>query len=358
MDQLHHILRYPSVALQAQSINLQFNRWTWLYISACVLIFLPFLVEIERGQVDALCLVLLSLSLFFMIRPHPKRFLAGMLLAVATLFKLHCGLVLIYLLLKKEFKFTLGFAGMWVILALASVCLYGWQLQMKYLTVEMPRISTYACYGTESMRIDPLVIGINNQTSNVKFVNMHGSPYALDSMGISAFASIPFYTKVLLQSKFTFGTWALITAAFILLLVGITELKIKRQGAKETLMSQYVYWQLTFMAVLLSGPLTWLMNSVWLIPLIPLCFYFYTHLKCRHDTIGWTLIVVGLAISAFPDESSGQRDIPLTYLFCLMKPIVGNVFCFVGLMRLYFVLRTQNLDEDEPSLIQNPINMA
>jgi hypothetical protein len=97
--------------------------------------------------------------------------------------------------------------------------------------------------------------------------------------------------------------------------------------------------------VLVSGPVTWEMNSVWLVPCIPLCFHYFYQIKSRHDAIGWALLLSGLFISGFPDESASLENLPLTYNFYIFKPIIGELLCLTGLLRMYHALRLAGPEE-------------
>ncbi len=79
---------------------------------------------------------------------------AGLLLAVATLLKLHVGLILPFLLLRRRFSVSAAYAVGMGLIVITSL-LVAPALSVDYVTHQLPRISVYGEGGTEAMLLSP-----------------------------------------------------------------------------------------------------------------------------------------------------------------------------------------------------------
>jgi hypothetical protein len=113
---------------------------------------------------------------------------------------------------------------------------------------------------------------------------------------------------------------------------------------RSFLLSEYLppaddvlYWQLVLLAVLMSGPMTWSMNMVWLTLCIALaCRYVFSYMarpsSSRAETLSLYLLVLGLIIAAMPDDRSFRVWLPVVSPIFTAKYIAAEILIFAGLL--------------------------
>lgn len=110
------------------------RRWTALPGAAIVtLTFYPVMYGVYLGQIQVLIDFAIALALLFWIGGRP--FAAGALVAVAALIKPQFGLLLVWALFRREWRFALGVLAVGVPFGLISLAVYGIHEHFEYLRV-------------------------------------------------------------------------------------------------------------------------------------------------------------------------------------------------------------------------------
>ncbi|MEW6404131.1 MAG: glycosyltransferase family 87 protein, partial [Chloroflexota bacterium] len=114
------------------------------YLAAGVVatLFFPVLTHIEIGQIDAITLLLITVSIVLITRNLKREgLLAGFCLAVATLLKLHTIYFLPFILIKKRVHVLQGFLYGIIIIILTTMIFPGRDYLYDYAINQFPRIS-------------------------------------------------------------------------------------------------------------------------------------------------------------------------------------------------------------------------
>jgi len=285
------------------------------------LTFHPLLTFLERGQIDSITLLLVTLGITLMSRKR-RSGVAGILIALATLLKLHTLLVVPYLVLRKQWRVLAGYAAGAVLIVVLSLVFCGPRALQQYVTVEFPRISRFGEWGTDDMRVDPAIVeslqpgeGLTVKDGRVypreyfRFVS-NASLVRLPVMRRiqSLLSSVGFPSPQTAASVIVFGAFLGVLAV------------LQWSGAlapSGTPQHEFVYWQLVLVIIIMSAPLTWVMNTVWLLTLLPFTIggLFASHPLAKR--ISLVLISVGLLVAAVADH----------YAFPLLLPpaVLGSI---------------------------------
>ena len=197
----------------------------------------------------------------------------------------------------------------------SSVLFCGPQALQQYVTVEFPRIAQCGEGGTEDMLVDPAIVaslqpgdGLTVKDGRVyrreyfSFVS-NASLVRLPVMRrIQALVrSIGIPSSQTLTSLFIFGAFFGVPA--VLQWCGV----LARSGTPQ---QEFLYWQLVLVIIMLSAPITWVMNTVWLLTLLPLVIngLFAFHPPARR--IGLALVSVGLLTASVADHTAFRMLLP------------------------------------------------
>ncbi len=100
----------------------------------------------------------------------------------------------------------------------------------------------------------------------------------------------------------------------------------------ETGRLEILYWFLVMVVILLSGPLTWVMNTVWLLPSIVLVSSEYRYIGDKIDSVSLSMILVGFVLSGIPDTQSFPLLIPFATRFVAHKYVVAELIIFLSML--------------------------
>lgn len=233
-----------------------------LAVALFVATFHPLLTLLERGQVDALTLLLIAAALRPLVSDGRQTVASGFLLALATVLKLNVGFLVPFLLLRRKFRLVLAYAASGLILLGVSLTLDGPALWSDYVVHEMPRISRFGERGTEEMRLPPEVLDrLRNGAPEGETIRQ-GQTYRLESFGYVANASLAW-----IVSRRGGVTPARAALVLLAVLVAVMACRPWRNGPSAgDPVRELAHWQAVMAGILLCGPLTWAMNVVWLLP--------------------------------------------------------------------------------------------
>jgi hypothetical protein len=332
--------------LAAQSFTLEPSKPGALWVIAIFTSwYYPLLPLLERGQIDALTLLLIILGLRWMIGKQHE-FLAGFLFAAASLFKLHTLLLIPFLVLRKRWKAVQG-CLLGVLITVALTFLFnGIGPTLDYAFTELPRISQYGGGGEAAMKLPTKTFTQILQGVPKGLTQKDGRVYSLGEIEFTSHATLAKTpaTVILKWAFYILGLKANITlfsatfyALFFSLLLG-WEIWYKFQPPHWKITDETGYWLMVLVIILLCAPLTWVMNTIWLIPIAGLLITYQAEQKnvAKQNLTALFLfgLAFGLLLIAIPDQANFP---PLPYWiseFLFYKYAIGELFIFVGLFAM------------------------
>jgi hypothetical protein len=324
------------LAMRSTGIGLsETAAWaTWLVAFS----FHPLLTFLERGQIDSLTLLLLTGGIALLCTRR-REGLAGFLIALATLLKLHTVLLLPFLVLRKRWRALIGYAVGGVLLLTLSLILDGPALLVRYATVEFPRISHFGEGGTPEMLVDPAALAALQPGEGLTAKD--GRVYQLESFSFVSNATLGrTRTGRSLQALLVISgipsAQSVTALVFFSALFGAVVLLQRRAGLADGSSPQrdFLYWQLGLVIVLLSAPLTWVMNAIWLLTLVPLTARELARRQPWHRSLAPVLVALGLVVAALPDHVTFSLLLPARYIgeAAWQKYVIAQLAVALGLM--------------------------
>jgi len=145
----------------------------------------------------------------------------------------------------------------------------------------------------------------------------------------------------LLFSKFKLHSSQSITAIIIFLtLFAFISFNVLRRksGIVRAQHHEFLFWQLALLVILLSAPLTWDSNTVWLIPLFPVLVSGRLIFQTSMERFSFILISIGLLLVGVPNFSPYPYIVPFGSLNDIKKfqYVIGEIIVFAGLVIFLF----------------------
>lgn len=314
----------------------------WMVVGAGTALYHPLLTHLERGQIDSLTLVLLVASIALM-RQHgqdsrlPPRLYdvaAGLLLALATLLKLHVGLILPFLVIRRRFTVSIAYAAGLTLIIIVSM-LVAPQLSRDYVQHELPRISAFGEGGTDDMLANPtqleaLVAGLPEWQTRLAGVEGTGTlvtlreyfPFVSNGTLVrEAMRTVERLHLPISISQLSVGLFGMLFGVFSFwqrLNPGIYASTQRARTAPEQGVAEFLYWAMALIVIMMTAPATWVMNLVWLLPLgvifVAEAPRVIGQVPMGLPSIGLLAIgFVGLALAAMPDRIVSPWDASIAY---------------------------------------------
>jgi hypothetical protein len=257
-----------------------------LLVAIFAILYYPLLTHLERGQVDALTLLLLVGAGVGLAKRTPRgEWSAGALLCAATLLKLHCVYMLPFLAIRKKGRALLGYLACGAaIAALTAVTPGGIAASLGYARDEMPRIARYGEWGTDEMRVPQEYLDRQLQGLPQGSTAKDGVVYRRESFRFFANGTLVRVIQRTIQQADLWVSQSLVSALvlgvlFVVMLgwqLWLPE-RLHARNPERGLVwvahpwqldarAEFLYWQIVAGIVLLAAPLTWVMNLVWLLP--------------------------------------------------------------------------------------------
>lgn len=231
--------------------------------------FYPLMTLLERGQVDGITLFLITLATKLIIENKlGARIVSGVLWALATILKLHCAFIVPFFFIRKRWTTIIGYA-IGVLSALTISLIVIPHLTIEYFTKEFPRIARFGESGSEEMRIPASLMQPLRSSFPEGYTQKDGIMYRYESFQFISNASlVRSASAVLRKIGLNAHPSALSGFFFLALLLGVWGWQNFCCASQELdNFGEVVYWQSVWVIILLSAPLTWAMNTVWLLPL-------------------------------------------------------------------------------------------
>jgi alpha-1,2-mannosyltransferase len=224
----------------------------------------PVRTLLERGQVDAFTLLLLVFTFRPALQGRTPGIASGMLLALATLLKLNAVYLALFFALRRWWRALLGLVLGGTVLLAVGAGVHGPEPLSRYATEELPRISRYGESGNPAMRLDDETLNRLRGDVPEGFGRKDGRLYRVEAEGFAANASGARFLAHVLAFRRPRAALAPLSFAILGSSLLFTAWAVRGRplsaGAEEL-----AFFAMALTAVLLAGPLTWVMNVVWLV---------------------------------------------------------------------------------------------
>ena len=292
----------------------------------------PLLLSLERGQIDLLTLALL-LGALWVARGQARLSgpLSGTLWALAIVLKPHTLLALPFLLLRRQWA-VVGSTVAALALALGLSFLAAPDITHEYLTAVGPRL---ARYGDDPPKVDLLsreTMGRALSGLPPDIARKQGRFYRRFGLEFDARGSLVWVVAGEAPARpgiLSMGLWAALSG----LLVACRRPRADEPG--RFAVEDLAWWQTGLCVILLSAPLTWAMNAVWLLPAGLVIAARQARWK-QHAT-GWlgpasqVMVMLGLVLAAVPDRFASPWPDSLSWL-SPCKYVLGTALVAVAMV--------------------------
>jgi len=330
-----------SLVLAVRILNLHLSVRSKLCIGLLVLLFYPLRPFLERGQIDSLTLLLINLALYFMLIRR-QNLISGVIFAIATLFKLHIVFLVPFLLLRRKWTIIIGYIFGGIIIICLTLALNGKESLEEYVYVRLPRIAQFGEGGTEEMKLsDETITSVANKYKQGLTIK-DGIQYrktVFDFVSNATLVRIPAATIV--HNFFEYfgitNTKPLVSILFLLVFCCILVLYGRHHGfpALPKTSDEYIYWQIVLIIILLCAPLTWAMNTIWLLPAILILINEESQTTERYPAQkSLKICAVGFLLAMVPDQYVFPMLPPFFEDLMDYKYVLAELFLFSGLLLL------------------------
>jgi len=311
-------------------------------ILACL--YYPLLSFLERGQIDAITLLLLVIGIRIMI--HDRRsLLPGILFSLATLLKLHIVYLVPFLILRRQWMALAGYIAGCVLIGMMTVALNGSALSMSYVYEHLPRIAQYGEGGTDTMKVPGLALQKVLKGVPSGLTIKDGRTYRPSDFEFSSNATLA-RTKIadsIRAIRYSFGmtmTMTSVSAIFFSLFFAALVIVGSVFGVRPQhpdLPSEFGYWLMILIIILLCAPLTWVMNAIWLLPAAIVFIYQYLELRSTAadgrvlQVLVFCVGTTGLLLATIPDQTGFQMLWPVVGQWADYKYVVAEFLVVIGL---------------------------
>jgi Glycosyltransferase family 87 len=299
-------------------------------VGIAVSLYYPLYTHLDRGQIDLVTLLLITAALVFITRRTAEGDrLSGLFLALATLLKLNCIYILPFILVRKKWTILQGYViGGLLILVASIVFLGGWRSLYDYVRYQLPRISGIATPDDTLGKTNKTILEKILQNVPMDYTVQDGQVYKS-----SAFSTLEQVTLVApiyydLEGNNILVSRTLLSAGFFgvfFLLLWTWEGKFANLFA--TAPEEFLYWQIPLLLILLTSPLTWIMNLVWLLPYSVILISRYPTLITNELKLSLGIIALGFLIVLVGDNAPLDLN-----LLGLNKFIIGGLLMLGGVV--------------------------
>ncbi|MBN2371500.1 MAG: DUF2029 domain-containing protein [Vicinamibacteria bacterium] len=342
-----------SVWLFVRALGLTLDRRATCALAALIALFHPLLAHLETGQIDAVTLLLVSLGVTPLIRGRKGGPASGAILAAATLLKLNVCYLALFLLIRRKWRVLTGYVLGAFVLLLTALAVNGPTAVREYVLRELPRITRFGERGTSEMLLDGATLARLRSGAPEGRVIKDGRAYRESSFEIVANASLARIVAARLARPRTRIGEHRATSTISLVIIGLAGLvagiAVRRRRDDLSRFQETTYWLCAMTAVLLAGPLTWVMNLVWLLPLAVLILGLFPRLSGRRESIALAGCALGLLLAALPDRHSWALIAPFGGPYATWQFVAAEI---VMLLSLLMLLRVRPTTESERRRIE------
>ena len=334
---------FISVLLAFKAMAVKIDTTKGLIVLLLLFTFHPLLKHLAFGEIDAFTLLLMVFGVYLICNKTNEK-LAGVLFAISVLLKLHNILILPFILFGKKWNVFLGFVSGSFTLTVITILLCGFDQTISYVTVDLPRIAVYGEAGTKDMKESDSLISSLHLEKGITSKDGRIYPLSRDGFGWTEYATltqtpIGKLFQLLLSRLKLFNSQSIVSVIIFIILFSLVFLKKVGEsfGNVLTQYNEFLFWQLAFVVILLSAPITWDTNTVWLVTLFPVLVTSLTF-KLNSEQFSLILIALGLVIIMFPNFNPYPLLVPFGFLNNLIKYqyAIGEVIIFAGFIMFPF----------------------
>lgn len=327
-----------ALLLVNRRVQLQQQPALLLLFAIFVINYFPLLIYLERGQIDAINLLLLTAAILWLgAAARTPQLCAGVLIALATLFKLQCIYFLPFLLWRRRWWATIGVVSGGILLLTLSLGFNGATALLDYVQVQVPRISSYGDLGAPDAFLDRADWQALHTNLPDGYTTKDGVAYLPESF---------FFTKNATMVRNLHSIWTKVigpvqqSVVSLVALMGMAGLLFgwewfgRPRLAQDSEHEDFLYWQLVLLIILLTGPMTWVMNLVWLLPLALVLLTKTTQSQPPQRALPLALALAALVILGLPDIYTFPLLVPFGASFMRWHYVFGAGLLF-GALLLY-----------------------
>lgn len=331
------------MVLAARKSRVTMSLESLLVIGIFVCLYLPLMIHLERGQGDAVTFLLLMAAIGILMTSKGG-YSAGLLLAGATLLKLNCIYFIPFLLISKKWKALTGYLAGGLILLILTFIFTGIDPLEDYVFEELPRITSFGEIGSPDVRIDESVF------DDLPIGYKDGNQYIIpENLGFAFSGSLAWYAKDFfsrLGVGVSMSTLSVILYLCFFLLIWVWQVRFQQKNSHVEPMKEFAYWQIVLIVILLISPMTWVMNTIWLMPAIVIFIFWYVNLKEKAGAYFLALGAAGLLLAAIPDHAGYLQIIPFGVKLIYLKYIIAEIMLMGSLLN--FISRAGNKHAGAP----------
>jgi len=317
-----------SIFITIRALKLKLRFWQYAAVGIYASLFFPLLTFIALGQIDAVTLLLAIIAMSLAVSGKRREVASGFFWAFATLVKLHIGLVVLFFILRKQWKMLAGYLLGGVTIVILTILFLGPNILGNYLTKELPRfVQNGSENGPPEAKLPDSYFakyykeyGLGHTDGFVK----DGRWFKDVKLSFSPNASLSRFIVLRLQDvnknwQISSSLVSLLLLALFLPLAYFGLKKIRVKTPKFSSEQEFLYWYAVLMVLLLLGPLTWAMNTIWLIPLAALAVARHPWSSDKMHLVPWLMLVSALLLAFVPDcMYLGWRDFASPSAACKM----------------------------------------
>jgi hypothetical protein len=326
---LNVLFCFLSVWVLLNAFNLKKDTTSLLIYGILLLNFFPLYSMIERGQISGLALLLICFSIKFSYQNN-KNISAGILFALATFIKFNLILALPFFIVMKKWKLAGYYLASMIGLVLLTVLLNGKDATYNYFINELPRITEYSESGTDEMKIPSEVLSTYFQMAPEALSFKDKVLYKTEYISFNSKASLIWVLDSVLEKVGIVLSNKFLSVIIYLSLFAISFNYLRKKQRDGY--SELIKWQLILLIVLLSSTFTWVMNLVWLIPIILII----TNSDFQDKENGYLLglLAVGFIFSALPDNL-WVIEKSVFDSFYKLKYVISEIIIFISLIFVF-----------------------
>lgn len=202
----------------------------------------------------------------------------------------------------------------------------------NYIEKELPRISLYGEGGPDELKIPNQIF--QELTDITPRGTVDGIQYepAVFSFVYNASLIRAISPNGLQINDFRISLSLLSILLYLLAFIPISWSILKRKLIEEIVKNnEILFYTAILVLILLVAPLTWVMNTVWVLPVIVILIHFFEN-RFISNSHSLTLMALGLFLMWLPDSIVFSLLIPFGLRFEKYKYVVGEVLIFAGLL--------------------------
>ena len=322
-----------SLLISMKTIKLKKTPEILLFLFSFTIFFFPVQTCLERGQINWVILLLVASSVYYMVRAGHNNIIAGVLLAAATMVKIYFLFLLPFLILRKKRDIIKGYILGGVIFFLFSLVFAGLEIHYDYFFKHLPRSAERNEEGTKAERL-PKEARMYIKSFPQGRTVLNGKSYYLEVLPCNHSASLTQEFFPLNPKKRLFGLnsgkGSLIIFSILFSIMFIWHLRKRGMFAKLNPLQELIFWQIALIIILLSVPMAWNMNFIWVLPVSCILIKKCQSIEKKQQLAYILLCILGLLMIGLPDTM-----IPFQRLLGRAnRYIYGGFALLIGLMNL------------------------